>query len=252
MSAWAAASLPPSAASASSRSSHSPGVHPVLPWNLIPAMSEHRIESTTRPATTMTTDCDWPICELVEAVTPRHRAILLTELSQRIGATLMENGARSAHAFIWTKYPVRDSSRAGTGRVELHRNDLASVMPRGSVLTEETIERADGRHYIRSAQVGLDRLPALVGVVHAHTCNCGCIMIPLRIAPSADIGLHVAEVLSHARFELQILSDLRPRAHVLSCAFMVPVGRFDDRDSGLIFIAPRALCDLVDGARVVG
>lgn len=195
----------------------------------------------------MTTETPWSAFELIGPAGPGQRSEALIALSESLGRGLSELKARTAVAYYWTQTGVPDAPLARAKGFWKASRDLAATIPSTAALSEAAFLRADGLHFIGSAHAPLAELPRLVLSVHRYARNRACILVPLGDVVPLDAAASIADVLSTARFELQVVRALRARALGWRCVVVVPAGRFDDPEACLVLTGPVVLADSVEG-----
>lgn len=190
---------------------------------------------------TTTTDDGWKVYELMERCEPRWRINMLSSMTERVSDVLGLLGAKQATVCYLSPPTGRNSLLArAKGFWKLHP-DVMSTIPQSAAMESIPDVGPDGLDHLGLATVRLTELVDLVVSVHKYPRNGGCIIVPLGERNSVRSLQGIRSVLSKARSELCIIKELTREAQHNSVVVIVPFGRFDDIESGLMLCGPASL-----------
>ena len=193
----------------------------------------------------MTTDPGWQMYEFVRRVEPTRRAAAIAALCERIERAFRQLGARQIVAYYWTSAGVTDTPRRRANGFWKARKDVAGTVPSAAALEQEAWLRSDGLHFLASARTPLSGLGSLVTSVHQYERSRACVFVPLRSVLPDDAPRRASEALAGARFEYEIPRALHHDARAGNFIVLLPFGRFDDPEAGLVLAGPDTLGTLV-------
>jgi hypothetical protein len=200
--------------------------------------------------TTMTTD-PWRTTELMEVTARGGRADTVLRLAERVQTAMRAGGAHTAVASFWTPAAIPDTRLSRAKGFWKARRDLAAIVPASADLSEAPHAGADGLRFFACVRVSLEDLGDLLVAALTYERNRACILVPLRALPSEGFFVKVRDALAAARFEAEILGTLSAEALGESCVVVVPAGRYDDPECGLLLHGPSSLLGTIEGVRDV-
>jgi hypothetical protein len=180
----------------------------------------------------------WHISERVLRVPPLRRGAVLAEFTEAVGHALSRLGADRALGFLWTPVGIPATKLARAKGFWKAWRGVGESLPAQAKRAEWALSRADGLHFLGRVEVPVTDLPALIDAMHRYERNCGCVVVPLGDALPATAHERIVAALSTARFEKDLVSQLCGAAQEWHATVMVPFGRFDDAEVGLMIAGP--------------
>ena len=190
----------------------------------------------------MTTDHDgWGVFEYTMRGDPRQREAELAVMGSRVVKVLCEADHQVVQGVFWTPFSVEDSRLNRKRGFWRGQTTLRAAVPLEAHITERAVSSADGLHFVATATVTQREFSLLIKACHAYAHLRSFVVL-------SDVGSDWSEsLLGDERglsrkfaYELSLLKFLAPHSRSRDAIVVLPFGRFDDHEWGLMGVGPES------------